>query len=109
MDPMTFRQSWQKTYTKYNVRDKISKAASVPPFHGEAATIHGGRAAVLPNIDVSGTDCLALVGIEPTGEQGEDVARNSEEDLKGILGSAYACVLKGRLLVVSWRHVGVRG
>ena len=86
-----------------------SKAGSVPPFHGETAIIRGRRTAVLPNIDVSGTDCLAFVGIKPTGEQGEDVARDSEEDLKGILGSAYARVLKGRLLVVSRRHVGERG
>ena len=88
----------------------IGKAGSVPPFHGEAAVIRGGRAAVLPNIDVAGTDSLALVGIKPTGEQRKDVARDSVEDLKGILGGAYARILKGRLLVVCWRHVvGERG
>ena len=90
-------------------RSRIGKAGSVPSFHGEATIIRGGCTTVLPNIDVSGTNCLALVGIEATGEQGEDVARNSKEDVKGILGGAYARILEGRLLVVGRRHVSERG
>ena len=90
-------------------RSGVSKAVSIPPFHGEATIIRGGRTTVLPNIDVSGTDCLALIGIKATGEQGEDVARNGKEDLKGILCGSYACVLEGRLLVVGRRHEGERG
>jgi hypothetical protein len=90
-------------------RPRISKAGSGPSFHGEAAIIRGGRTPVLPNIDVSGTDCLALVGIEATGEQSEDVACNSKEYVKGILGGAYARILEGRLLVVGWRHESERG
>ena len=90
-------------------RSGVSKAVSVPPFHGEAAIIRGGCTTVLPNIDVSGTDCLAFVGIKTTGEQGEGVARHGKEDLKGILGCAYARVLEGGLLVVGRRHVGERG
>jgi hypothetical protein len=82
---------------------------SIPSLHGETTIIYGGRAAVLPNIDVTGTDGLALVGVEPTREQGEDVARDGEEDVKGILGCAYARILEGRLLLVGRRHVGERG
>lgn len=81
----------------------------VPSFHSEAAIIYGGRAAVLPNVDVAGTNRLALVGVEPPRKEGEDVARDGEEDLQGILGGAYAGVLEGRLLLVGWRHGGGGG
>jgi hypothetical protein len=80
-----------------------SEETTVPSLHGETTVIYGGSTSVLPNIDVAGTDCLALVGVEPAGEQGEDVTRNSEEDLKCILGSAYAHILKGWPLLVGWR------
>jgi hypothetical protein len=87
----------------------VGSKQGVPPFHGEAAIIRGGSTAVLPNIDVSGTDCLALVGIKATGEEGEDVAGDGKEDVEGILGGAYARILEGGLLVVRRRHVGARG
>ena len=82
---------------------------NAPSLHGEATIIYRGCAAVLPNVDVAGTNRLALVGVEPAREQGEGVARDGEEDLQRILGGAYADVLKGRLLVVGRRHGGERG
>jgi hypothetical protein len=81
---------------------------NAPSLHGEATITYSGCAVVLPNVDVTGTNRLALVGVEPAREQG-DVARDGEEDLQRILGGAYAGVLKGRLLVVGQRHAGERG
>ena len=82
---------------------------NAPSLHGEATIIYRGCAAVLPDVDVAGTNRLALVGVEPAREQGEGVARDGEEDLQRILGGAYAGVLKGRLLVVGRGHAGERG
>ena len=91
----------------HTTKEREGGGGNAPSLHSEAAIIDGGCAAVLPNIDVARTDRLALVGVEPAREEGEDVARDGEEDLERILGGAYAGVLEGGLLLVGRRHVGL--
>ena len=81
-------------------------AKAVPSLHGDATIIYGGGTAVLPNVDIAGANRLALVGVEAAGEEGENVARDGKEDMKSILGGAYARVLEGGLLVVGRGHEG---
>ena len=80
--------------------DSEGGETNVPSIHGEATIIYRGCAALLPNVDVTGTNRLALVGVEPAREQGEDIARDGEEDLQRILGGTYEGVLEGRPLPV---------
>lgn len=90
------------------IADGEGGATTVPSRRGEATIIYRVCTVVLPNVDVAGTNRLALVGVEPSHKQGEDVARNGEEDLQCILDGAYDDVLKGRLLLVRERHAGER-
>ena len=104
---MTFRRSLEREEGRYEVKAKIERSAkAIPSLHGDTAIVYGGRTAILPNIDVAGANCLALVGVETAGKQGEYVARDGKEDLESIMGGAYARVLEGGLLVVGRRHDG---
>lgn len=93
----------------YEIKGKSKRSAkAVPSLHGYTAIIYGGGTAILPNIDVAGTNRLALIGVEAAGEEGEDVTGDGKEDVESILGGAYAGVLEGGLLVVGRGHEGRR-
>ena len=75
-----------------------------PSLHTQATRVRRSGAAIFPDIDMSGLDGLALIGIEATGQKSQDAASDAVKDKHSILGGPDADALESGLLLVARRH-----
>ena len=77
--------------------DKGARERDAPAFHAEPSDFCV-CATLFPDVDVAGCDRPALLGVEATGDHGEDAAGDGVEYLEGVARRADADVGERRLL-----------
>lgn len=66
--------------------------SDVPTFHTETSDFCVGTA-LFPDVDVAWDNGPAFLGVQTSGDHGEDAAGDGVENLEGIAGGAYADAL----------------